>query len=79
MHTRTGTVLLLVAAGCTAYAAFAFIVGIWTDFEVAAVAGVLALGGIFAIEHVSYERRRRAARHRDKVWARRERETGYRS
>jgi len=65
--------LLAVAAIATIYAAASFFTHFDADFEVAVLAAILALGGVFVIEYLDAQHAW-MARYREDVWHRREEE-----
>ena len=64
---------ILVALSATVYSVIALFTGLSSDSTVSIIVAILALGGVFLIDHLDYERQRRAE-YRDAVWARRERD-----
>lgn len=71
MHHRVKSVLILVAAFASGWAAVSSVFGLDADFKVAFVAALLCLGGVFVIDHRGAERERMALG-RQQVWDRRD-------
>jgi hypothetical protein len=59
-------ILIIVASWATIYAAAAFFLGFEADFKVSFVLAILALGGVFYLDHRAAERERIA--HAREVW-----------
>jgi hypothetical protein len=59
---------LIIAAVATMYATASFLTGFDGDFTVSAIVAFVALGAVFAIEHIECER---IAQEREAVWRRR--------
>jgi len=64
--------LIFVALAATVYATVCWLTGLSGDSTVGIIVAVLALGGVFLIDHLDAEKQRRRE-YREAVWARRER------